>query len=71
MTKNEEETFMKKIRKARANQRFLLNIMDSNRDGKISPKEEKKVLMAMDGNKDGEVSPQEQKNYLKKLSKKN
>ena len=44
--------------------------MDTNKDGKISPNEEKKLLMAMDSNKDGEVSPQEQKNYFKKLSKK-
>jgi len=44
--------------------------MDENKDGKITPEEEKKLLMAMDSNKDGEVTPAEQKAYRDKIAKK-
>ena len=63
--------FCCKSTKARAERQALLKLMDENKDGKITPEEEKKLLMAMDSNKDGEVTPAEQKAYRDKIAKKN
>ena len=70
MTAEEEKAFVAKVQQARAERQALLKLMDENKDGKITPEEEKKLLMAMDSNKDGEVTPAEQKAYRDKIAKK-
>jgi Ca2+-binding EF-hand superfamily protein len=48
----------------------LAKLADANKDGKITPEEEKTLLSKMDINKDGSVTFKEQKDYYQKNSPK-
>ena len=66
MTPAEERAYVQKMQKARLLRRNLAILADINKDGKISKKEEEKLLTKMDVNKDGSVTPKEQENYYSK-----
>ena len=63
MTPAEERAYVQKVQKARLLRRNLAILADTDKDGKISKEEEKKLLTKMDVNKDGSVTPIEQENY--------
>ena len=66
MTPAEERAYVQKVQKARLLRRNLAILADTDKDGKISKEEEKKLLTKMDVNKDGSVTPIEQENYYNK-----
>jgi Ca2+-binding EF-hand superfamily protein len=66
MTPAEERAYVQRVQKARLLRRNLAILADTDKDGKISKEEEKKLLTKMDVNKDGSVTPKEQENYYNK-----
>ena len=66
MTPAEERAYVQRVQKARLLRRNLAILADTDKDGKISKDEEKKLLTKMDVNKDGSVTPKEQENYYNK-----
>ena len=70
MTGAEEKAYIKKIQEIRQVRQALLKLADTNKDGKVTEEEQKKLLMIIDVNKDGDVTLEEQKAYLKKIKTK-
>jgi Ca2+-binding EF-hand superfamily protein len=66
MTPAEERAYVQRVQKARLLRRNLAILADTDKNGKISKEEEKKLLTKMDVNKDGSVTPKEQENYYNK-----
>ena len=66
MTPAEERAYVQRVQKARLLRRNLAILADTDKNGKISKEEEKKLLTKMDVNKDGSVTPKEQENYYSK-----
>ena len=66
MTPAEERAYVQRVQKARLLRRNLAILADTDKDGKVSKEEEKKLLTKMDVNKDGSVTPKEQENYYNK-----
>ena len=66
MTPAEERAYVQRVQKARLLRRNLAILADTDKDGKISKEEEKKLLTKMDVNKDGSVTSKEQENYYSK-----
>ena len=66
MTPAEERAYVQRVQKARLLRRNLAILADTDKNGKISKEEEKKLLTKMDVNKDGSVTSKEQENYYSK-----
>jgi len=66
ITAIEERAYLKKIQESRMLRASLAKLADADKDGKITPEEEKNLLTKMDVNKDGSVTFKEQKDYYQK-----
>lgn len=66
ITALEEKAYIKQVQEARLLRVGLAKLADVNKDGKITPEEEKILLTKMDTNKDGSVTFKEQTDYYKK-----
>ena len=71
MTPAEERAYVQRVQKARLLRRNLAILADTDKNGKISKEEEKKLLTKMDVNKDGSVTPKEQEIITAKINQKN